>query len=169
MVLPAFGVTTVWRRLYVFLVRRALVVSCTDEVFWMYTWLMRLKDGSAGCTHLLPNPGTDTYSFPLYQFILAFALPLVVICGVFFKTLQNMSAIVASLPQRSLRVWMRKVTCMAVAICLALFICWAPLLPLAVVHLGVPWPTFAFFCMPKTLQSAWATPIFASTHLSTLF
>ncbi|CAJ1075744.1 melanin-concentrating hormone receptor 1 [Xyrichtys novacula] len=111
---------------------------------WMYTGLMRLKDGSVGCAVLLPDPATDTYWFTLYQFFLAFALPWVVICGVFFKILQNMSATVAPLPQRSLRVRTRKVTRMAVAICLAFFTCWAPYYILQLIHLGVQRPTFAF-------------------------
>lgn len=111
---------------------------------WMYTGLMGLKDGSVGCALLLPNPATDTYWFTLYQFFLGFALPLVVICSVFFKILQNMSATVAPLPQRSLRVRTRKVTCMAVAICLAFFLCWAPYYILQLAHLGVQRPSFAF-------------------------
>uniref|UniRef100_UPI003AACEA48 melanin-concentrating hormone receptor 1-like n=1 Tax=Centroberyx gerrardi TaxID=166262 RepID=UPI003AACEA48 len=111
---------------------------------WMYAGLMPLKDGSVGCALLLPNPATDTYWFTLYQFFLAFALPLVVICVVFFKILQNMSATVAPLPQRSLRVRTRKVIRMAVAICLAFFICWAPYYILQLAHLGVQRPTFAF-------------------------
>uniref|UniRef100_A0A3B4A5I2 Melanin-concentrating hormone receptor 1 n=1 Tax=Periophthalmus magnuspinnatus TaxID=409849 RepID=A0A3B4A5I2_9GOBI len=111
---------------------------------WMYTGLMPLKDGTVGCALLLPNPATDTYWFTLYQFILAFALPLVVICGVFFKILQNMSVTVAPLPQRNLRIRTRKVTRMAVAICVAFFICWAPHYILQLVHLGVQRPTFAF-------------------------
>ncbi|KAG7216181.1 hypothetical protein INR49_029029 [Caranx melampygus] len=101
-------------------------------------------DGSVGCALLLPNPATDTYWFTLYQFFLAFALPLVIICGVFFKILQNMSSTVAPLPQRSLRVRTRKVTSMAVAICLAFFICWAPYYVLQLAHLAVQRPTFAF-------------------------
>uniref|UniRef100_A0A672H3W3 Melanin-concentrating hormone receptor 1 n=1 Tax=Salarias fasciatus TaxID=181472 RepID=A0A672H3W3_SALFA len=111
---------------------------------WMYTGLMPLKDGSVGCALLLPDPAADTYRFTLYQFFLAFALPLAIICGLFFKILQNMSATVAPLPQRSLRVRTRKVTRMAVAICLAFFICWAPYYVLQLAHLGVQRPSFAF-------------------------
>ncbi|XP_020514368.1 melanin-concentrating hormone receptor 1 [Labrus bergylta] len=111
---------------------------------WMYTGLMPLKDGSVGCALLLPNPATDTYWFTLYQFFLAFALPWVVICWVFFKILQNMSATVAPLPPCSLRVRTKKVTRMAVAICLAFFSCWAPYYILQLAHLGVQRPTFAF-------------------------
>ncbi|KAG9343906.1 hypothetical protein JZ751_013293 [Albula glossodonta] len=111
---------------------------------WMYAGLMPLKDGSVGCALLLPNPATDTYWFTLYQFVLAFAFPLAVICGVFFKILQNMSASVAPLPLRSQRVRTRKVTRMAVAICLAFFVCWAPYYILQLAHLGVQRPSFAF-------------------------
>ncbi|XP_692413.4 melanin-concentrating hormone receptor 1 [Danio rerio] len=111
---------------------------------WMYAGLMPLRDGSMGCALLLPNPATDTYWFTLYQFVLAFALPLVIICVVFFKILQNMAATVAPLPQHSLRVRTRKVTRMAVAICLAFFICWAPHYILQLAHLSVQRPSYAF-------------------------
>uniref|UniRef100_A0A8C2A1D4 Melanin-concentrating hormone receptor 1 n=1 Tax=Cyprinus carpio TaxID=7962 RepID=A0A8C2A1D4_CYPCA len=111
---------------------------------WMYSGLMPLRDGSVGCALLLPNPATDTYWFTLYQFVLAFALPLVIICVVFFKILQNMAATVAPLPQHSLRVRTRKVTRMAVAICLAFFICWAPHYILQLAHLSVQRPSYAF-------------------------
>ncbi|XP_068605873.1 melanin-concentrating hormone receptor 1 [Brachionichthys hirsutus] len=111
---------------------------------WMYAGLMHLKDGSVSCALLLPDPATGTYWFTLYQFFLAFALPWVLICGVFFKILQNMSAAVAPLPQQSLKLRTRKLTRMAVAICLAFFTCWAPYNILQLVHLGVQRPTFAF-------------------------
>ncbi|TNM86205.1 hypothetical protein fugu_008476 [Takifugu bimaculatus] len=111
---------------------------------WMYAGLMPLPDGSVACALLLPNPVSDTYWFTLYQFFLAFALPLAVICLVFFKILQHMSASVAPLPPRSLRVRTRKVTRMAVMICLAFFICWAPYYVLQLVHLGVQNPSLAF-------------------------
>ncbi|XP_034443933.1 melanin-concentrating hormone receptor 1 [Hippoglossus hippoglossus] len=111
---------------------------------WMYAGLMHLPDGLVACALLLPNPITDTYWFTLYQFFLAFAMPLFIICLVFFKMLQHMSSSVAPLPPRSLRVRTRKVTRMAVAICLAFFICWAPYYILQLVHLGVQKPTLAF-------------------------
>ncbi|XP_071396264.1 melanin-concentrating hormone receptor 1-like [Centroberyx affinis] len=111
---------------------------------WMYAGLMPLPDGLVGCALLLPNPVTDTYWFTLYQFFLAFALPLAIICLVFFKILQHMSTSVAPLPPRSLRVRTRKVTRMAVAICLAFFVCWAPYYILQLVHLGVQNPSLAF-------------------------
>lgn len=111
---------------------------------WLYAGLMALPDGSVACALLLPNPVPDTYWFTLYQFFLAFALPLAVICWVFFKILQHMSASVAPLPPRSLRLRTRKVTRMAVTICLAFFTCWAPYYVLQLVHLGVQKPSLAF-------------------------
>ncbi|KAM3622729.1 uncharacterized protein V6R79_002467 [Siganus canaliculatus] len=110
---------------------------------WMYAGLMPLPDGLVACALLLPNH-TDTYWFTLYQFFLAFAIPLAIICLVFFKILQHMSTSVAPLPPRSLRVRTRKVTRVAVAICLAFFICWAPYYILQLVHLGVQKPSLAF-------------------------
>ncbi|XP_020794137.1 LOW QUALITY PROTEIN: melanin-concentrating hormone receptor 1 [Boleophthalmus pectinirostris] len=111
---------------------------------WMYAGLMPLSDGLVACALLLPNPVSDTFWFTLYQFFLAFAIPLAIICLVFFKILQHMSTSVAPLPPRSLRVRTRKVTRMAVAICLAFFICWAPFYILQLVHLGVHNPSEAF-------------------------
>ncbi|XP_035762300.1 melanin-concentrating hormone receptor 1-like isoform X1 [Neolamprologus brichardi] len=111
---------------------------------WMYAGLMPLPDGLVACALLLPDPVTNTYWFTLYQFFLAFAIPLAIICRVFFKILQHMSTSVAPLPPRSLRVRTRKVTRMAVAICLAFFICWAPFYILQLVHLGVQKPSIAF-------------------------
>lgn len=111
---------------------------------WMYADLMPLPDGLVACALLLPDLASDIYWFTLYQFFLAFAIPLAIICVVFFKILQHMSTSVAPLPPRSLRVRTRKVTRMAVAICLAFFICWAPYYILQLVHLGVQNPSLAF-------------------------
>ncbi|XP_076137272.1 melanin-concentrating hormone receptor 1 [Alosa pseudoharengus] len=110
----------------------------------MYSGLMPLPGGQVGCALLLPNPAWDIYWFTLYQFVLAFALPLIVICVVFFKILQHMSTAVAPLPPRSLRLRTKKVTRMAVAICLAFFVCWAPYYILQLIHLGVQQPSPAF-------------------------
>nr|XP_030143108.3 melanin-concentrating hormone receptor 1-like isoform X2 [Taeniopygia guttata] len=112
---------------------------------WMYAGLMPLEDGTVRCALLLPNPETDIYWFTLYQFMLAFAVPLVIICVVYFKILQHMATTVVPLPQRSLRVRTKKVTRMAVAICSAFFICWAPFYILQLVHLGIDTPSMAFF------------------------
>ncbi|KAG7485120.1 melanin-concentrating hormone receptor 1-like [Solea senegalensis] len=111
---------------------------------WMYAGLMPLPDGLVACALLLPDPVNNTYWFTLYQFFLAFAMPFVIICLAFFKILQNMSTSVAPLPPRSLRVRTRKVTRMAVVICLAFFICWAPYYILQLIHLGVQKPSLAF-------------------------
>ncbi|KAM9856969.1 melanin-concentrating hormone receptor 1 [Aulostomus maculatus] len=112
---------------------------------WMYAGLMSLPGGLVACALLLPDPVLDIYWFTLYQFFLAFAIPLAIICLVFFKILQHMATSVAPLPPRSLRVRTRKVTQMAVAICLAFFICWAPHYILQLVHLGVQNPSLAFY------------------------
>nr|XP_047920178.1 melanin-concentrating hormone receptor 1 isoform X2 [Anser cygnoides] len=112
---------------------------------WMYAGLMPLEDGTVRCALLLPNPETDIYWFTLYQFMLAFAVPLIVICVVYFKILQHMATTVVPLPQRSLRIRTKKVTRMAVAICSAFFICWAPFYILQLVHLGIDTPSMAFF------------------------
>ncbi|CAL8315637.1 unnamed protein product [Arctogadus glacialis] len=78
------------------------------------------------------------------DFVLAFALPLAVICGVYVRILHSMWATVAPLPQRRRRARTRKVTRLAVAICLAFFLCWAPYHTLQLVHLGVQRPTPLF-------------------------
>ncbi|XP_064813773.1 melanin-concentrating hormone receptor 1-like [Oncorhynchus masou masou] len=111
---------------------------------WMYTGLMPLPGDLVGCALLLPDPSTNIYWFTLYQFVLAFALPLLIICVVFFKILKHMTTSVAPLPPRSLRVRTKKVTRTAVAICLAFFICWAPYYILQLVHVGVQNPNPAF-------------------------
>ncbi|XP_061080732.1 melanin-concentrating hormone receptor 1-like [Conger conger] len=119
-----------------------LLSLLTVSPVWAYAGLLPLSDGSVGCALLLPNAAT--YWFTLYQFVLAFAFPLAVICGVFFRILQNMAATVAPLPPRSQRVRTRKVTRMAVAICLAFFVCWAPYYVLQLAHLGIRRPSFSF-------------------------
>ncbi|XP_070790728.1 melanin-concentrating hormone receptor 1-like [Pituophis catenifer annectens] len=112
---------------------------------WMYAGLMPLDDGTVRCALLLPNPETDVYWFTIYQFMLAFAIPLIIICVVYFKMLQHMATTVVPLPQRSLQARTKKVTRMAVAICSAFFICWAPFYILQLAHLGIGTPSVAFF------------------------
>nr|BAM63325.1 melanin-concentrating hormone receptor 1 [Sphyrna lewini] len=112
---------------------------------WLYTGLMPLPDGTVGCALLLPNPTTDIYWFTLYQFVVAFAIPLIVICIIYFKILQHMSTSVAPLPQRNLRMRTRKVTRMAVAICSTFFICWGPYYIFQLAHLGIEKPSLTFF------------------------
>ncbi|KPP69948.1 melanin-concentrating hormone receptor 1-like [Scleropages formosus] len=121
-----------------------LLSPLTIAPVWMYAGLMPLHDGSVGCALLLPDPARDTYWFTLYQFVLAFALPLGIICAAFSGILRSMWSSVAPAPQRSLRARTRKVTRTAVAICLAFFICWAPYYSLQLAHLGVQRPGYAF-------------------------
>ncbi|MBN3285423.1 MCHR1 protein, partial [Polyodon spathula] len=64
--------------------------------------------------------------YNLYQFFLAFAIPLVVICMVYIKILRYMVAAVVPLQHNNLEGRTKKVTRMAIAICTAFFICWAP-------------------------------------------
>ncbi|NXA36013.1 MCHR1 protein, partial [Eudromia elegans] len=51
---------------------------------------------------------------------------------------------VVPLPQRSLQLRTKRVTRMAVAICSAFFICWAPFYVLQLAHLGIESPSVAF-------------------------
>ncbi|XP_051997524.1 melanin-concentrating hormone receptor 1-like [Xyrauchen texanus] len=111
----------------------------------MYTGLMPLHSGWMGCALLLPNPSTNICWFTIYHFVLTFTLPLIVICVVFFKILKHMSTTVAPLPLRNQQVRTKSVTRMAVAICLAFFICWAPYYFLQLVHLGIQKPNALFY------------------------
>ncbi|MGH0156489.1 UNVERIFIED_CONTAM: hypothetical protein FKN15_046859 [Acipenser sinensis] len=104
---------------------------------WLYTRLMPLPDGQARCGMVLPNPSQDIYWYTLYQFFLAFAIPLVVICVVYIKILRYMVAAVAPLQHSNLEGRTKKVTRMAIAICTTFFICWAPFYFLQLVNLGV--------------------------------
>ncbi|TRY56345.1 hypothetical protein DNTS_034958 [Danionella cerebrum] len=119
------------------------LVSITPVL--MYTGLMPLHTGQVGCALLLPNPSTNICWFTIYQFVLAFAFPLTIICVVFFKILKHMSTTVAPLPLRNQQVRNKSVTRMAVAICLAFFVCWAPYYILQLVHLGVQKPSASFY------------------------
>jgi len=104
----------------------------------------RSRMARCGAPCCCPRPATDTYRFTIYQFFLAFALPLAIICGVYFRILRSMSSTVAPLPRRRLRARTRKVTRLAVAICLAFFLCWAPYHALQLAHLGVQRPSLHF-------------------------
>lgn len=120
------------------------VSPLTVAPVWLYAGLMPLQDGSVGCALLLPDPARDTYWFTLYQFILAFALPLAIISVAFVRILRSLSSAVAPLPVWSLRARTRKVTRTAIAVCLAFFICWAPYHALQLAHLVVQKPGRAF-------------------------
>ncbi|XP_055510078.1 melanin-concentrating hormone receptor 1-like [Leucoraja erinacea] len=112
---------------------------------WLYSGLMSRPDGTAGCALPLPNPATDIYWFTLYQFMLTFAIPLVIICIIYFKILQRMSTAVVPLPNGSRRTRNKKVTWMAVAICTTFFVCWGPFYILQLVHLRIEKPSVTFF------------------------
>ncbi|KAK1162217.1 melanin-concentrating hormone receptor 1-like [Acipenser oxyrinchus oxyrinchus] len=80
---------------------------------------------------------SDIYWYTLYQFFLAFAIPLVVICVVYIKILRYMVAAVAPLQYSNLEGRTKKVTRMAIAICTTFFICCAPFYFLQLANLGV--------------------------------
>ncbi|XP_069841036.1 melanin-concentrating hormone receptor 1-like [Dendropsophus ebraccatus] len=111
---------------------------------FMYTQLIELPDGNAGCGIILPNLSIDIYWYTLYQFFLAFVIPLLVICVVYIKIQKHISCVVVPLPQRNFRVRSKKITRTSVTICSAFFICWAPYYILQLVHLKVEHPTVMF-------------------------
>lgn len=111
---------------------------------FMYTQLIELSDGNAGCGIILPNLSIDIYWYTLYQFFLAFVIPLLVICIVYLKIQKHISCVVVPLPQRNFRVRTKKITRTAVTICSAFFICWAPYHILQLVHLKIAEPSLIF-------------------------
>uniref|UniRef100_H3B7U2 Melanin-concentrating hormone receptor 1 n=1 Tax=Latimeria chalumnae TaxID=7897 RepID=H3B7U2_LATCH len=111
---------------------------------FMYAQLIFLPNGKVGCGILLPNLSTDIYWYTLYQFFLAFVIPLFVICMVYLKIQKHISSVVAPLPQRNFRARTKKITRMAVTICSAFFVCWAPYYILQLVHLNISQPTITF-------------------------
>ncbi|XP_078094554.1 LOW QUALITY PROTEIN: melanin-concentrating hormone receptor 1-like [Mustelus asterias] len=112
---------------------------------WMYTGLIPFPGGAVGCGIHLPNPETDIYWYTLYQFFLAFALPLLVISAAYVRILQHMTSSVAPTTQRSVRLRAKKVTRTAVVTCLVFFICWAPFYVLQLTQLSIDWPTLPFY------------------------
>ncbi|CAH2307352.1 melanin-concentrating hormone receptor 1-like [Pelobates cultripes] len=111
---------------------------------FMYTQLIELPDGKAGCGIILPNLSIDIYWYTLYQFFLAFVIPLLIICIVYIKIQKHISCVVVPLPQRNFRARSKKITRTSVTICSAFFICWAPYYILQLVHLKVAHPTVMF-------------------------
>ncbi|XP_075035357.1 melanin-concentrating hormone receptor 1-like [Mixophyes fleayi] len=111
---------------------------------FMYTQLIELPDGNAGCGIILPNLSIDIYWYTLYQFFLAFVIPLLIICVVYIKIQKHISCMVVPLPQRNFRVRSKKITRTSVTICSAFFVCWAPYYILQLVHLKVEDPTVIF-------------------------
>ncbi|XP_007907777.2 melanin-concentrating hormone receptor 1 [Callorhinchus milii] len=111
---------------------------------WMYTRLIPFPGGQVGCGISLPRPEVDICWYTLYQFLLAFALPLAVIVTAYARLLQAVTSAVAPVTQRSVRLRAKKVTHTAVAICLLFFGCWAPFYTLQLLQLTVRQPTPSF-------------------------
>ncbi|XP_018092077.1 melanin-concentrating hormone receptor 1 [Xenopus laevis] len=120
---------------------------------FMYTQLIEHPDGNAGCGIILPNFYIDIYWYTLYQFFLAFVIPLLIICVVYIKIQKHISCVVVPLPQRNFRARSKKITRTSVTICSAFFICWAPYYILQLVHLKVANPTVVFFYAYKVAIS----------------
>ncbi|XP_043349682.1 melanin-concentrating hormone receptor 1-like [Dermochelys coriacea] len=111
---------------------------------FMYTQPIALPGSKAGCGIILPNLSVDIYWYTLYQFFLAFVIPLSVICIVYLKIQRHISRMVLPLPQRNFRARTKKIMRMAITICSAFFICWAPYYILQLVHLKVTQPSIMF-------------------------
>ncbi|XP_065279535.1 melanin-concentrating hormone receptor 1 [Emys orbicularis] len=112
---------------------------------WLYARLIPFPGGTVGCGIRLPNPETDLYWFTLYQFFLAFALPFVVIVAAYAQILRHMKSSVAPASQRSVRLRLRRVTRIAIAICLVFFICWSPYHLLQLIQLSISHPSLIFY------------------------
>ncbi|XP_024056233.2 melanin-concentrating hormone receptor 1 [Terrapene carolina triunguis] len=110
---------------------------------WLYARLIPFPGGTVGCGIRLPNPETDLYWFTLYQFFLAFALPFVVIVAAYAQILRHMKSSVAPASQRSVQ--LRRVTRIAIAICLVFFICWSPYHLLQLIQLSISHPSLIFY------------------------
>lgn len=113
---------------------------------WMYTQLIPLPGGLLGCGIQLPDPQRDIYWYTLYQFFLAFAIPFTVITAAYRRILLRMARSSQALTgQKGTRLRTKKVTRVAIAICLAFFVCWAPFHVLQLVQLAVHQPTLPFY------------------------
>ncbi|XP_077172933.1 melanin-concentrating hormone receptor 1 [Paroedura picta] len=113
---------------------------------WMYTQLIPLPGGLLGCGIQLPDPRRDIYWYTLYQFFLAFAIPFAVITAAYRRILLRMARSSRALTeQRGTRLRTKRVTRIAIAICLAFFVCWAPFHLLQLVQLAVHQPTLPFY------------------------
>ncbi|XP_069502824.1 melanin-concentrating hormone receptor 1-like [Ambystoma mexicanum] len=111
---------------------------------WMYARLIPLPGEVLGCGIRLPHPERDIYWYTLYQFFLAFAIPLTVILVAYRRILLKMSTSEAVVAHRSVRIRTRKVTRIVIAICLVFFLCWAPFYLLQLVQLTMSQPTLSF-------------------------
>lgn len=112
---------------------------------WMYAQLIPLPGGLLGCGIRLPDPQRDIYWYTLYQFFLAFAIPFALITAAYRRILLRMTRSSQALTgQRGTRLRTKKVTRIAIAICLAFFVCWAPFYVLQLVQLAIYQPTLPF-------------------------
>uniref|UniRef100_A0A7M4EF02 Melanin-concentrating hormone receptor 1 n=2 Tax=Crocodylus porosus TaxID=8502 RepID=A0A7M4EF02_CROPO len=113
---------------------------------WMYAQLIPLPGGLRGCGIQLPDPQRDIYWYTLYQFFLVFAIPFALITVAYRRILLRMARSSEALTgQRGARTRTKKVTRIAIAICLAFFICWAPFHVLQLVQLAMSHPTLPFY------------------------
>nr|XP_015215640.1 PREDICTED: melanin-concentrating hormone receptor 1-like isoform X1 [Lepisosteus oculatus] len=112
---------------------------------WMYARLIPLPGGVLGCGIRLPRPETDIYWYTLYQFFLAFAVPFAIISVAYRRILLRMSSSEALTTQRSARRKTKRVTRIAITICLVFFCCWAPFYVLQLVQLALEQPTLPFY------------------------
>nr|XP_006123887.2 melanin-concentrating hormone receptor 1 [Pelodiscus sinensis] len=113
---------------------------------WLYAQLIPLPGGLLGCGIQLPNPQNDIYWYTLYQFFLVFALPFTLITVAYRRILLRMAKSSEALTgQKGARTCTKKVTRVAIAICLAFFICWAPYHMLQLVQLTMHHPTLSFY------------------------
>ncbi|XP_053132365.1 melanin-concentrating hormone receptor 1-like isoform X2 [Hemicordylus capensis] len=121
---------------------------------WMYTQLIPLPGGLLGCGIRLPDPERDIYWYTLYQFFLGFAIPFALITVAYRRILLRMARSSQALAsQRSTRVRTKKVTRIAIAICLAFFVCWAPFHVLQLVQLAMHQPSLPFYYAYKVAIS----------------
>ncbi|XP_078521195.1 melanin-concentrating hormone receptor 1-like [Lissotriton helveticus] len=112
---------------------------------WMYARLIPLPGAVLGCGLRLPNPEMDIYWYTLYQFFLAFAIPFTMISVAYRRILLKMSTMEAVVAHRSVRLRTKKVTRLAITICLVFFICWAPFYLLQLIQLAMDQPTLSFY------------------------
>ncbi|CAM4521733.1 unnamed protein product [Lepidochelys kempii] len=113
---------------------------------WMYARLIPLDGGLLGCGIRLPDPQNDIYWYTLYQFFLVFAIPFTLITVAYRRILLRMARSSEALTgQRCTSTCTKKVTRVAIAICLAFFICWAPYHVLQLVQLAMRHPTLPFY------------------------
>uniref|UniRef100_A0A8C8VES5 Melanin-concentrating hormone receptor 1 n=1 Tax=Pelusios castaneus TaxID=367368 RepID=A0A8C8VES5_9SAUR len=111
---------------------------------WLYAQLIPLPGGLLGCGIQLPDPQNAIYWYTLYQFFLLFAIPFILITMAYRRILHRMAKSSEALTGQRCTRSHKKVTCVAIAICLAFFICWAPYHMLQLLQLTIRHPSLAF-------------------------